>query len=205
MLDEQQVSHPVDSIQPVTDASEIQQLQRAVREIYIDPLIKQYIVGLAGATRQHESVYLGASPRGSIALFRTSQAHALLEARGLRSARRCEGARVRHPWAPRDREPGSAREGRHRRRCRGRLPRTGARPRRSGAGLRFSRCGARCGISSPASGARLRSSPSSSWGDLHRRRYRVLAALPHRLHPRAGHPHRNRDLLAEHARLARHR
>ena len=81
MLDEQQVSHPVDSIQPVTDASEIQQLQRAVREIYIDPLIKQYIVGLAGATRQHESVYLGASPRGSIALFRTSQAHALLEAR----------------------------------------------------------------------------------------------------------------------------
>ncbi len=81
VLDEQQVSHPVDSIQPVTDASEIQQLQRAVREIYIDPLIKQYIVGLAGATRQHESVYLGASPRGSIALFRTSQAHALLEAR----------------------------------------------------------------------------------------------------------------------------
>ena len=57
------------------------ELQTAVREIYIDPLIKQYIVDLAGSTRTHENVYLGASPRGSIALFRTSQARALLEGR----------------------------------------------------------------------------------------------------------------------------
>ncbi len=62
-------------------ASEIQAVQRAVKEIYIDPLIKQYIVGLVDATRQHESVYLGASPRGSLALYRTCQARALLDGR----------------------------------------------------------------------------------------------------------------------------
>ena len=44
-------------------------------------MIKQYIVGLSNATREHEAVYLGASPRGSLALFRTRQAKALLEGR----------------------------------------------------------------------------------------------------------------------------
>ena len=81
VLDQQQVSHPVNSIGQVTDANEILQLQRAVKEIHVDPLIKQYIVALVTATREHESVYLGASPRGSLALFRTSQARALLDGR----------------------------------------------------------------------------------------------------------------------------
>ena len=81
VLDAQQTVHPVDEIAQVTDANEILQLQRAVKETYVDPLIKQYIVELAGATREHESVYLGASPRGSLALFRTAQAKALLEGR----------------------------------------------------------------------------------------------------------------------------
>ena len=52
-----------------------------IKEIYVDPLIKQYIVSMVDATRQHESVYLGASPRGSLALYRTSQARALLDGR----------------------------------------------------------------------------------------------------------------------------
>ena len=81
ILDAQQTIHPVETIKQVTDANEILQLQRAVKEIYVDPLIKQYIVEMANATREHESVYLGASPRGSLALFRTSQARALLDAR----------------------------------------------------------------------------------------------------------------------------
>jgi len=81
VLDQQQVQHPVETIVQVTDAGEIVQLQRAVKEIYVDPLIKQYIVQLSNATREHESVYLGASPRGSIALFRTAQAKALLDGR----------------------------------------------------------------------------------------------------------------------------
>ncbi len=81
VLDQQQVTHPVETIKQVTDATEILQVQRAVKEIYVDPLIKQYIVALSNATREHEAVYLGASPRGSLALFRTSQARALLEGR----------------------------------------------------------------------------------------------------------------------------
>ncbi|HLF79245.1 MAG TPA: MoxR family ATPase [Dehalococcoidia bacterium] len=81
MMDAQQVLHPVDSLEQVTDANEILQLQRSIKEIYVDPLIKQYIVALVDTTRQHEAVYLGASPRGSLALYRTSQARALLDGR----------------------------------------------------------------------------------------------------------------------------
>lgn len=81
VLDAQQIQHPVDVVEQVTNATEILQLQAAVREIYVDPLIKQYIVALANATRQHEAVYLGASPRGSLSLFRTAQARALLAGR----------------------------------------------------------------------------------------------------------------------------
>jgi MoxR-like ATPase len=81
MMDAQQVTHPVDSLEQVTDANEITQVQLAVKEIYVDPLIKQYIVGLVDMTRHHESVYLGASPRGSLALYRTAQAQAMLDGR----------------------------------------------------------------------------------------------------------------------------
>ena len=81
MMDSQQTAHPVETLAQVTDASEILGMQRAVKDIYVDPLIKQYIVSLVDMTRQHESVYLGASPRGSLALYRTSQARALLDGR----------------------------------------------------------------------------------------------------------------------------
>jgi MoxR-like ATPase len=81
MMDSQQVAHPVETLAQVTDPSEIIGVQRAVKEIYVDPLIKQYIVAIVDMTRQHESVYLGASPRGSLALYRTSQARALLDGR----------------------------------------------------------------------------------------------------------------------------
>ena len=49
-------------------------MQHAVREIYVDPVISDYIVRLVNGTRQHPDVYLGASPRGSIALYRAGQA-----------------------------------------------------------------------------------------------------------------------------------
>jgi len=81
IMDRQQLAHPIETLEQVTDANEIQAMQRAVREIYVDPLIKQYIVGLVDATRHHEAVYLGASPRGSLALHRTCQARALLDGR----------------------------------------------------------------------------------------------------------------------------
>ncbi len=81
IMDRQQLRHPVDELGQVTDASEILRLQDAVKGIYVDPLIKQYIVQLVEATRRHEAAYLGASPRGSLALFRTAQAFALLSGR----------------------------------------------------------------------------------------------------------------------------
>ncbi|MFN8558416.1 MAG: MoxR family ATPase [Dehalococcoidia bacterium] len=81
IMDRQQMRHPVDDIGQVTDASEILRLQDAVKGIYVDPLIKQYIVQVVDATRKHEAAYLGASPRGSLALYRTAQAFALLAGR----------------------------------------------------------------------------------------------------------------------------
>lgn len=81
MMDAQQTAHPVDSIKQITNPTEIIAIQAAVKEIYVDPLIKQYIVAIVDMTRHHEAVYLGASPRGSLALYRTAQARALLDGR----------------------------------------------------------------------------------------------------------------------------
>ncbi len=81
IMEAQQLAHPIDSLEQVTDPNEILSIQRAIKEIYVDPLIKQYIAAVSAATREHESVYLGASPRGSLALYRTSQAWALLDGR----------------------------------------------------------------------------------------------------------------------------
>ncbi len=81
IMDAQQHQHPIEDLGQVTNADEVMELQRAVRQIYIDPLIKQYIVSLVNSTREHESAYLGASPRGSLALMRTTQAWAMLEGR----------------------------------------------------------------------------------------------------------------------------
>jgi MoxR-like ATPase len=81
IMDRQQHRHPVDDLPQITDAEEILRLNEAVKAIYVDPLIKQYIVQLVEATRKHESAYLGASTRGSLAVYRTSQALALLNGR----------------------------------------------------------------------------------------------------------------------------
>jgi len=81
IMDAQQGGHPIETLDQVTSSIEVLELQEAVRGIYIDPLIKQYIVSLVAATRDHESVYLGASPRGSLALMRATQAIALLDGR----------------------------------------------------------------------------------------------------------------------------
>jgi MoxR-like ATPase len=81
IMDAQQNKHPIEELPAVITPEEVVEMQEAVGRIYVDPLIKQYIVSLVNATRQHESVYLGASPRGSLALMRTTQAHALLDGR----------------------------------------------------------------------------------------------------------------------------
>ncbi len=81
ILEMQQKTHPVDSLTPVASADELISIQNAVRDLYVDTLIKSYIVSIAEATRRHEAVYLGASPRGSLNLFHAAQARALLHDR----------------------------------------------------------------------------------------------------------------------------
>jgi len=78
VLERQQYAHPVDSLEQVVAVDELLTAQKAVRAIYVDGLIKTYIVELVGRTRKHPDVYLGASPRGSLAVFRTAQARAAL-------------------------------------------------------------------------------------------------------------------------------
>jgi MoxR-like ATPase len=81
IIERQQYTHPFDDLTPVVDASDVIMLQETVKKIYVDSLVKQYIVSLVEATRHHPAVYLGSSPRGSLALFRTVQARALMEGR----------------------------------------------------------------------------------------------------------------------------
>ena len=81
VLDSQVISHPIEDIGQVIDISDLLETHREVRRIHVDPLLRGYMVDLVGATRTHADVYLGASPRGSLSLFRTAQAAALLAGR----------------------------------------------------------------------------------------------------------------------------
>jgi MoxR-like ATPase len=78
VLDDQQIQHPLETLKPVVTSKEILQAVDAVKHIYISPVIKRYIVELTTRTRQSDDVYLGASPRGSLALSRAGQARAAL-------------------------------------------------------------------------------------------------------------------------------
>ena len=81
MLSMLQHSHPLDQIKPVATAEQIVACQKAVRQVHIDDKIRRYITEIVHATRAHEDLSLGGSPRASIALFRTSQAMAAIYGR----------------------------------------------------------------------------------------------------------------------------
>jgi MoxR-like ATPase len=81
ILDEQKRLHPIEELGQVLSLDELRQMQSALKEIYVDQAVAEYIVRLVGATREHADVYLGASPRGSINLYRSSQALAALDGR----------------------------------------------------------------------------------------------------------------------------
>jgi MoxR-like ATPase len=81
MLDRQQQVHPLDTLAQAVDARELIEAQTTIRSVYVDRLIKEYILSIVEATRKHDDVYLGASPRGSLALYRTAQAHAAVDGR----------------------------------------------------------------------------------------------------------------------------
>jgi MoxR-like ATPase len=81
ILDAQQFSHPIEKLGQVTTIEEVVAMQEALKSVYADKLIKEYIVTLVDATRYHPDVYLGASPRGALTLFRTAQARAAIHNR----------------------------------------------------------------------------------------------------------------------------
>jgi MoxR-like ATPase len=81
ILDRQQHNHPLNDLGQVVSVDELQAAQDAVKDVYVAAPIKRYIVELGRQTRQHSEVYLGASPRGSLALFKTGQARAAMHGR----------------------------------------------------------------------------------------------------------------------------
>jgi MoxR-like ATPase len=81
IMDRQRYHHPIESLQAVATSADVEMLQMAVKDVYVDDLIKQYIADLVGATRSHSAILLGASPRASLALYRTTQARALISGR----------------------------------------------------------------------------------------------------------------------------
>ncbi len=81
VLAAQQRERPIDDIQQVVTLEEVFAAQEAVKDVYVDPLVSNYIVDISRATREHNDVYLGASPRGSLGLFRSGQAMAAVAGR----------------------------------------------------------------------------------------------------------------------------
>jgi MoxR-like ATPase len=71
---EQQREHPIVGIGAVADAATVFAMQRAVREVRVEGRAQEYILDLVLKTRDYPQIYLGASPRGSLYLFRTAQA-----------------------------------------------------------------------------------------------------------------------------------
>ena len=72
---------PVDRLKPVLNCGQIVQLQEAVRKVVVDDSIHNYLLDLVQATRQSDDLHVGASTRGALALYRASQAAALIERR----------------------------------------------------------------------------------------------------------------------------
>ncbi|HIC88709.1 MAG TPA: MoxR family ATPase [Anaerolineae bacterium] len=73
--------HPIETLQPVVDGQDVPRLAQQVWDVHVDDTVRDYIVSLVQATRHHPDLALGASPRGSLALYKTSQALAALRGR----------------------------------------------------------------------------------------------------------------------------
>src|SRR5262249_14204399 len=81
ILRDQRDGHPLGRLQTVVSITEIEALQNAVREAYIDEILQRWVVALVRATRQLDAVAIGASVRGSLALERAVRAWALIHGR----------------------------------------------------------------------------------------------------------------------------
>lgn len=81
MLDRQHHEHPLTTLKQVIPIEQLFAAQTAVKEVHVAPPVKEYIISIVEATRAHDDVYLGASPRGSLALYNASRAWAALSGR----------------------------------------------------------------------------------------------------------------------------
>ncbi len=81
VLERQQYQHPIETLEQTISEEEVLQAQEEVKKVHVSPELKTYMVEITRRTRDFQDVYLGASPRGSLALFRTSQARAAIRGR----------------------------------------------------------------------------------------------------------------------------
>ncbi len=81
LLNRLQYVHPVDNVEQVAGELEILKIQETVKQVHVEPALSTYIIKLVHALRNHDQVYLGASPRGSLALFKGAQALAAIVGR----------------------------------------------------------------------------------------------------------------------------
>jgi MoxR-like ATPase len=78
VLDRQQFHHPIEDIETVASVDDVLKTQETIKNIYVAPAVKRYIVEIVAKTRNHADAYLGASPRGSLGLYRAGQARAAI-------------------------------------------------------------------------------------------------------------------------------
>ena len=81
IIERQEQTHPIDSLGAVAGPDDIRHLQQAAKSVFVDQLVRQYVVSLTEATRRHGEVTLGASPRASLGMFRAARALALVQDR----------------------------------------------------------------------------------------------------------------------------
>jgi MoxR-like ATPase len=81
MLESQQIQHPIENLQSITSVKELSKVQETSRQVFVSEAVEKYIIRIVKATRENEDIYLGASPRGSIGLYRVGQVHAALQGR----------------------------------------------------------------------------------------------------------------------------
>jgi MoxR-like ATPase len=81
VLQRAQKNPPIENLQPAITLEELKTIQSEVKEVFVDDTMKKYIVDIANKTRIHTNVYLGVSPRGSIALMKSCQAYAYIQDR----------------------------------------------------------------------------------------------------------------------------
>ncbi len=81
ILDDQKMRHPILDLEQVVDSQVVVNMQEGIKQVFVAVPVKRYIIGLVRQTREENEVYLGSSPRGSLALYRAGQAKAAMEGR----------------------------------------------------------------------------------------------------------------------------